>query len=141
MALYDYEKQLSDLTDRYAQDDATSAYANFIGQQRFSRQREDNNKGFTRAFPQFTGQWARRLGSGIQSGVMGDKLNQFVGDYTQGQGRLNEDQAQQNSQYESQRTMANSSYQRALLALQEELQRQRATADPYAAYRGAYGGS
>lgn len=138
MALYDYEKSLSDLTNSYAQDEATNAYARFISKQRFSRQRQDMTQGYQRQFPQFTGQYAHRLGSGVRSGVFQNKLNQFVGDYNQSQGRLNEDEAGTDSQYNQSQALRQSQYQQALLALQEELARQRAMQDPFAVYKGVY---
>jgi hypothetical protein len=136
MALYEYEKGLSDLSQKYSQDEATNAYARFISQQRFNRQRQDQTQGFQRSFPQFTGQYARRLGSGVRSGVFGSKLNEFVGDYNQTQARTEQDQAADAGQFDQGQAMRSGQYQQNLLQLQEELARQRAMQDPYAVYRG-----
>ena len=138
MALYDYEKQLGDLNLQHSQSDATNAYARFISQQRFNRQRQDMTTGFQRGFPQFTGGFAHQLGSGIRSGVFQNKLNQYVGDYGQAQSRLDESQAGDASQYDQMKAIGDSGYQKALLALQEELQRQNAMQNPYQGYQGVY---
>lgn len=137
-SVYDYEKGLSDLTNNYAKDEATNAYARFISKQRFGQQRQDTTTGFQRAFPQFTGGFAHKLGSGIRSGVFGDKLNQFVGDYGQSQDRLNQSEAGFDSNSQQTQAMNQSQYQQQLLALQEELARQRAMTNPYASYQGVY---
>ena len=138
MALYDYEKSLSDLTNQYSQDEATNAYARFISKQRFARQRQDTTTGYQRAFPQFTGAFAHQLGSGLRSGVFGQRLGQFVGDYNQGQDRLNQEEAGFDANQTQMSGLKSAQYQQSLLALQEELQRQRAMTDPYARYRGVY---
>jgi len=138
MALYDYEKGLADLQNKYSNDEATNAYARFISQQRFNRQRQDMTQGYQRQFPQFTGHFAHQLGSGIRSGVFQDKMNQFVGDYNQGQARLSEDQAGFESNDAAQTALRGSQYQQSLLALQEELDRQRAMTNPYQGYQGVF---
>lgn len=138
MALYDYEKSLGDLTNKYSQDEATNAYARFISKQRFSRQRQDSATGYQRAFPGFVAQANHGMGSGIRSGVFGQKLNQFVGDYNQGQDRLNQDEAGFDANDVQNQASATGNYQQSLLALQEELARQRAMANPYAGYQGVF---
>lgn len=139
MALYDYEKQLSDLQNQYSNDEATNAYAQFISQQRFNRQRQDMAQSYQRQFPQFMGQFARRgVNQGIRSGNMLTQLGNFVGDYNQSQDRLSEDQAQGTANYDQAQAAHQAQYQQALLALQEELQRQRAMANPFAPYQGVF---
>lgn len=137
-SLFDYESGLSDLSEKYAQDDATSQYARFISKQRFGRDREDANRSYGRAFPQFTGQYAKRLGSGIKSGVFQEKLSQNVGDYNRTLGRMDEDEAGFDSNFEQNRALKESSYNRALLQLQEQLQRQRVMENPFASYQAVY---
>lgn len=138
MGLYETEKARSDLQNNYANDDATNAYARFISQQRFARQKQDLTQGYQRQFPQFTGNYAHQLGSGIHSGVFGQKLNQFVGDYGQAQGRLAEDQAGDESNFQQMYGLHQGQYQQALLALNDELGRQQAMTNPYQGYQGVY---
>ena len=137
-SLFDYENSLSDLSEKYSQDDATSQYARFVSKQRFGRDREDVNRSYGRAFPQFTGQYAKRLGSGIQSGVFQEKLSQNVGDYNRSVSRMDEDEAGFDSNWQQNQAMKQSSYQRALLQLQEQMQRQRAMENPFASYQAVY---
>lgn len=138
MALYDYEKSLSDLTNQYSNDEATNAYARFISKQRFSRQRQDAGAGYQRAFPGFAVQANHGMGSGIRSGAFGQRLNQFVGDYNQGQDRLNQDEAAVDANDVQGQAAHQAQYQQSLLQLQEELARQRAMANPYAPYQGVH---
>jgi hypothetical protein len=139
MGLYDYEKQLSDLQNNYANDEATNAYARFISKQRYARQRQDVSTQYQRGFPQFGARYAARgVNQGVHSGNFIQGLQNMVGDYNQGQGRLAEDEAGYDAQYTQNQSLHQGQYQQALLALQEELQRQRAAQDPFAAYRGVF---
>jgi hypothetical protein len=139
MALYDYEKSLADLQNKYSQDEATNAYARFISKQRFARQRQDSTKGYQQAFPGTVAQLGRGQTSGIRSGVFLNRLNQFVGGQNQGMARLNEDEAAFDSNEAQNQALRQAQYQQSLLALQEELNRQRAMQNPYAPYQGVYG--
>ncbi len=105
-----------------------------MGKRRFKRDREGMDQGYARAFPQFTGGFAKRFGSKVRSGVFGEKLGQFVGGYSQGADQLNEDEAGFDSNYAQQGAIGDSGYQLALQKLQEELQRQRAMASPFDPY-------
>lgn len=81
MNLFDYNTQKSKLLSDYGQQGLAQETGRMLGQQRFSRQRSDLNRQMVRAFPQFTGQWAGRLGSNVKSGVFGQKLGEFTGDF------------------------------------------------------------
>ena len=134
--MYEYESQLSDLSNRYAQKSATDDYARMLGQQRFKRQKADTQKGWMDAFPKFTGAWAGRLGHNVQSGVMRQDLTTSVNNFNQGMNRLEADEAVAQGQHEVTKTMDQSQYQLALTKLQEELARQRAMQNPYGAAPG-----
>ena len=138
MAAFQFETQLADLQNKYSQDQATQEYGRFLGQQRFSRGREDTNRDFMRSFPKFTGQWAGRLGSGVKSGVFQQDLGDYVGDFNRSQGRMDQDQAASEGQFVTNQAIQSSSYQRALLALQEQLAAQRASQNPFQGYQGVY---
>jgi hypothetical protein len=81
MDTYGFESRMGDIRRRYGQQETAMERAQFMGQQRFPRQRESMNREFGRQFPRFTGQGARRLGSGVQSGVFRNQLGQRVGDF------------------------------------------------------------
>lgn len=139
MSVFQFETQLADLQNKYAQDEATQAYGRFLGQQRFARQREDMDRGFTRGFPRFTGQWAGRLGSDVQSGVFKQSLRDTMNDFGRSMDRLDADEAGFMGQAQSDQARRAGAYQRALLALNEGLGARRAAQDPFAAYTGVYG--
>jgi hypothetical protein len=131
MGLYDIENRYADLQDKYGQNQAINQYANFVGQQRFKRQREDMNTGFQRSFPKFTGSWAKRLGSNVRSGVFREKLGQNVGDFGRALGRVETDQMNDQGQFEANKAREFDAYQKALLRTQEEMARQRAAMSSY----------
>ncbi len=131
MGAYEYESQLADLSNRYQQKSATDDYARVIGQQRFSRNKRDFNQGYMQNFPRFTGQWAGRLGHNVQSGNFREQLTQGVNQFNQGLGDMEADQAQQEGMYQSTVARDAGAYQKALLALQEQLARERAGASPF----------
>lgn len=134
--MFNYETQLADLSNRYAQKSATDDYARLLGQQRFSRQKQDTTQGWMQAFPKFTGQWAGRLGNQVQSGVFRQDLTDSVNNFNQQLGRQDQDQATAEGQYQATQTMDAAGYQKALMAIQEQLLRERASADPYASLSG-----
>ena len=125
VSMYDFSVRRADLENKYSQENAAQDFGRMLGQQRYSRQRDLMNTNYQRGFPRFTGQWARRLGSGVQSGVMREGLANNVNDYLRGLGELDTDQAQQEAQFVSDRAGREAAYRRMLLALQEDYDRQR----------------
>lgn len=81
MNLFDYSAQKSKLLSDYGQQGLAQETGRMLGQQRFSRQRSDLNRQMVRQFPRFTGNWARQLGADVKSGVFGQKLGEFTGDF------------------------------------------------------------
>lgn len=137
--MYDYERNLADTQDRYAQDNATNAYARFISQQRFSRNRDAANQTFQRGFPSGVVGLNHGMGSNVQSGVFRDKLGQAFGDFSQGMGNMEADQASQDSQFAQSQVLRDAQYQRALLLLQEQLGATQAAVNPFASYSQVWG--
>lgn len=131
MGVYEYESQLADLSNRYANKSATDDYARILGQQRFSRNKRDFTQGYQQNFPKFTGQWAGRLGNQVQSGVFRQQLTEGVNKFNQGLGDMEADQAGSEGQYFATQARDQSQYQQGLLRLQEELARQRASVSPF----------
>lgn len=123
MAWFDLVANESNLKNQYATDTAAQEFGRMLGQQRFSRQLADMNKNYTRGFPSFTGQWARRLGSNVKSGVFGQKLGQNVSDYQQGIQDVNTAAAQFQSQFELDKAARLAAYQNALQMLREQFYR------------------
>lgn len=138
MAAFQFETQLADLQNKYNQDNAAQEYGRFISQQRFGRQFDDMNRNYMRAFPGFTGKWAGRLGSDVKSGVFNQDLGNYVNDYGRQMNQLTEDQASTMGNYQMQQAQRDAAYQRALLALNEQLAAERAAVSPFAAYQGVY---
>lgn len=131
MGLYNYEKDLADVQDRYSQENATDQYARFISQQRFARQKDGMNRGFQQGFPGSVVQMNRGMGSRVKSGVFGDNLGRMFGNYNRQVGDVEHDQARQQAQFAQQQSMRDSAYQRALLLLQEQLSNERAGQSPF----------
>lgn len=140
MASFDYAQRQADLTNQYSKNRANAQVGNFLGQQQYGQQKDLMNKSFTRNFPKFTGQWAKRLGSGIRSGVFENRLTQNVNDYNQGLGQVDTAQAQAQGAFQMQQTEAEAAYRRALQALLDDQAAQQAAVNPFAAYQGVYGG-
>jgi hypothetical protein len=138
MSMFQFETQTADLQNRYAQDSAQSEYGRFMGQQRYARNREGMNRDFMQRFPRFTGQWAGRLGSGVKSGVFKQGLTDNVNNFNRALGEVDTDQAASEGQFATQQAMRDAAYRRSLMALQEQFAAQQASADPFAAYSGAY---
>ena len=131
---YEYGARQADLTNNYERQNAAQDFGRFLGQQRFKRNREDLNRGFQRQFPKFTGYWAGRLGSGVQSGVMRRQLGEQVGDFN----RRVQDVDVQESQFlgadAQQRAQRAADYERALLGLREQFNVDRGLQAPVAQY-------
>lgn len=121
MGMFDYQSQISDLTSKYAAEQSAQNYGRMLGQQRFKRQRQDLTRGYKRGFPAFTGNWAGRLGSNVQSGVFRDKLGQHVSDFNRSRQDIDTSAAQFQSQWLTNQALQKAAYQRALRALNEQL--------------------
>lgn len=136
--VFQFETQTADLQNKYAQDNAAQEYGRFLSQQRFSRQKDDMNQGFMRSFPKFTGRWAGRLGSGVKSGVFQQDLTDNVNQFGRDLSRVEQDQATEMGNFATQQAGRDAGYQRALLALQEQLAAQRANQNVFAGYQGVF---
>jgi hypothetical protein len=136
---YQYAQGVADLQNRYAQDKATQEYGRFLGQQRFSRQKEDLSRGFLQQFPKFTAQYARRLGSNVRSGRLGADMATMTNDYGRQVGAVDEAQAGFQGDWNMKMTQASSNYQAALRHLHDQLQQGRAIQDPFQTYVNVWG--
>jgi hypothetical protein len=136
MSVFNFETRTADLQNRYAQDNAAQEFGRFLSQQRFGRERRDMNDRFTQAFPRRTGQWARRLGSDVRSGLMTQDVTDFSNRYAQQLADVDTQQASTEAQFQGDMAARQAAYQRSLMALQEELARSRASQNPFAMYGG-----
>jgi len=121
MGMFDYQSQIADLTSKYAADRSAQNFGRMLGQQRFKRQRQDLTRNYKQQFPAFTGGWAGRLGSNVQSGVFKQKLGQHVSNFSRARQDIDTGAAQFQSQWLTNMALQKAAYQRALRALQEHL--------------------
>lgn len=133
---YEYGAKQADLTNNYERQNAAQDFGRFLGQQRFKRNREDLDRGFQRQFPKFTGYWAGRLGSGIKSGVMRNKMGQQVGDFNRGVQDVDIQESQFLGADTQQRAQRAADYERMLLGLREQFDVGRGLQAPTAQYGG-----
>lgn len=118
--LFQYANQAQNLRNRYNEDTANAQFSNWQNMQNFQSQRNDLNKNYLTGFPRFTGGWARRLGSGIQSGMFGEALNRNVSDYQNQLNRLGQSQARTQGLFVQQEAARKAALQNALLQLQNQ---------------------
>ena len=138
MQQYDYQRNMADLQDKYSQDQATNAYARFISQQRFKRDRETGNQSFQRSFPQAIVGMNRGMGSRIKSGVFGSNMQNYFGDFNKGMAQLDEAEGADQGQFTMLQNQKADAYRRALLLLQEQYAQGRASDSPFATYVGGF---
>jgi hypothetical protein len=129
---YDFESRMGDINRQFGQQRTGLERAQFMGQQRFPRKREQLNLQFGREFPRYTGQWAGRLGSGVQSGVFRRGLGQQVGDFNRLLQDLDVESAMFQSQGEMDLAALEAQRQREINALLSQYGRSRVDYNPFA---------
>jgi len=119
-----YQRQKADTQYKYSQDATTNAYGRFISQQRGNRQLGDNQRNYQRQMPNQTAQFGQRglSAGGINSGVMNESMNRFVGDYARQQGRGQQDLAQNLQQYDLNQVNMDNWRQRQMASIEAEKQ-------------------
>ena len=125
---YDYARGTADLTLAKSLEDSTQAFGRFLGQQRYRRGLTDNAQQFQRSFPKIGAQANARgvFNSGIRRGYQRDAAQ----DYSTATTRLTQDETAEQGQYGLNQNLRDVGFQAQLLALYEEMQRQRATQPP-----------
>lgn len=129
---YGFESRMADIRNRFGREQTAMERAQFMGQQRFPRQRQEMNRQFGQQFPRFTGQYARRLGSGIQSGVFRRDLGQRVQDFNRALQDLDVEAATFQSQGQMDLADLQARRERELDALLAEYGQSRASFNPFA---------
>jgi len=96
-----YQSQRRAIQSQYASQRAVNDYSRMIAQQRGNRQISDYRREWSQSVPKFTSSYAQRglAGPGIRTGVYQKAMNQYVGDYTRGLGRMQTDFANDLNQY------------------------------------------
>lgn len=141
MALYEYENQLADLQNQYAQAQAAQEYGRFVGQQRFNNSRTDLDNQFKNNFGRLTGSLARRFGSNVRSGRIGADVGQYQNDYARNSNRMDTEYAGWLGNQETQAANGAAAYQGALARLMEQLKASQASENPFDPYQAVYGRS
>ena len=120
MALYDFATRRAEAQSKFNAEQLAAEQGRQLGQQRFSRNRQEMTRGFREGFPRMTGQWARRLGSGVRSGVMGQQLQRNVSDFGQRMADVNRQEAEMLGGFTEQEALRRTALQRMLDAIGEE---------------------
>lgn len=131
MQNYGFSQRRNQLTNDFTRENMVQQQGMNIGRQRFSRNRDDMNRGFQEQFPRATGRLAR-LGSGVRSGVANQGLARFVGGFQRGMSDLDTQEAQAEANFQQEMAARAEAYQRMLLGLDEDMAEGRLGADPYA---------
>ena len=121
----EYERQKADTNYKYGNESVNNAYGRFISQQRGERGLGDSFRGYQRAFPQQTSSFGRRglSGSGIDSGVMRNSMNNFVGDFARNYGRQQNDLTQELQGYDWKQSNMDAWRESALAGIEADKQR------------------
>lgn len=133
---YDYGRQANTLTTNKGLQDIAQNYGRFLSQERFRRGLSDGERTFKQnVFPQIGRQYNRRglYHSGLRQGAQRESAQ----DFQRQTDRFRQDYGQEQAMMEQQQAFRDTQYQQALLALYEDMQRQRAAGyDPFATIRG-----
>jgi hypothetical protein len=138
-----YERQRRGLTDDYASKSATNAYARFLSQQRGERNIADYSRDFGRKLPSVTAAYGKRglASGGVQSGVYGRAMQNYVGDYQQNVSRQYADQAQEGRQYDLSEAELTAAKDRALSDMEVDKAKEIANSAAYlSALKPQFGG-
>lgn len=119
--MYNFETRRAELTNRFQQENAAADYSRWLEEQGFKRQGEEASRSFGQMFPRMTGAAAGRLGSQVQSGVFRNQLGRAIGDYQRGLQDLDIASSQAATNFQTQRGLRQSAYERALQALDAEM--------------------
>lgn len=87
---------------QFANLSAQNTFNKNVAQTQNARTAADFQQGFNRQLPSFTAGFSQRgmSGGGINSGVMRGAMQDYLGDYTRDYGRMQQDFANQNNQFD-----------------------------------------
>ena len=139
-----YEAQRRGINQDYSTKAATNAYSRFLSQQRGDRAIADYSRDFKRQMPGVTAAYAKRglTGGGVQSGVYGNAMKNYVGDYQQNLSRQYADQATEGRQYDLTAAQLTAARDRALADMETDKAKEIANAAQYLSMlKPTFGGS
>ncbi len=98
----DYESRRRGYTQQYAATGAMNAYANFLSQQRGTRDRTNMMQQYDKAQPQIAAGYARRglQGPNVKSGIFARGLQDFAKQRAQGLQQFDQGQIESNRAYD-----------------------------------------
>ena len=98
----DYEARRRGYTQQYAATGAMNAYANFLSQQRGTRDRTNMMQQYDKAQPQVVSGYSRRglVGPNVKSGIFARGLQDFAKQRAQGIREFDQNQVEQNRMYD-----------------------------------------
>ena len=98
----DYEARRRGYTQQYGATGAMNAYANFLSQQRGTRERTNMMDQYNKAQPQVVAGYSRRglVGPNVKSGIFARGLQDFAKQRAQGIREFDQNQVEQNRMYD-----------------------------------------
>lgn len=138
-----YERRRRGVNDDWAAKRAASDFGRFTSQQRGSQQLGDYRRDYKRGHQGFMGNQARRgtTGPDVQSGAFRQALGRRVGDFTRGEGRIQQGIDWNNQRYDQENANMDRWRRESLQDIEYDKQRQIAlTAAGIAGVRPLIGG-
>lgn len=114
-----YEAARRGIDDAFTSQSASNAYSRTLSQMRGTRDLNDMGRQFQRQLPQYTSTFAQRgFGPGVNSGVMQQQMQQYVGDFNRNYMQGQQDLQNSLNQYDLQSAQLASSRNSALADLE-----------------------
>ena len=118
----DYEARRRGYTQQYAATGAMNAYANFLSQQRGTRDRTNMMQQYDKAQPQIAAGYARRglQGPNVKSGIFARGLQDFAKQRAQGLQQFDQGQMESNRAYDLSEAQRLESFRNQLADMESE---------------------
>ena len=118
----DYEARRRGYTQQYAATGAMNAYANFLSQQRGTRDRTNMMQQYDKAQPQIAAGYARRglQGPNVKSGIFARGLQDFAKQRAQGLQQFDQGQQESNRAYDLSEAQRSEAFKNQLADMESE---------------------
>jgi len=118
----DYEARRRGYTQQYAATGAMNAYANFLSQQRGTRDRTNMMDQYDKAQPQIAAGYARRglQGPNVKSGIFARGLQDFAKQRAQGLQQFDQGQLESNRAYDLSEAQRSEAFKNQLADMESE---------------------
>jgi len=118
----DYEARRRGYTQQYAATGAMNAYANFLSQQRGTRDRTNMMQQYDKAQPQIVSGYARRglQGPNVKSGIFAAGLQDFAKQRAQGLQQFDQGQMESNRAYDLTEAQRSEAFRNQLADMESE---------------------